>query len=90
VIFKALSTLNEELPEERRLALSASTVLFGVSAEVDSLSLVSLVVDIEAGLAERFGKDIALTDERAMSEAVLPFTSVGTLRDYALMLANEG
>ena len=89
LILNALINLNEELAPEQQIEVRPTTVLFGVDAEIDSLSLVSLVVDIEAALYSKLGLDIALVDDRAMDREVLPFTSVQTLRDYIVELANE-
>lgn len=88
VILGALENLNEELPTDRKIKVSPETILFGVNAELDSLSLVSLVVEVESAVNTKFGLDLTLADERAMSRPVLPFTSVQTLRDYVLELAN--
>ena len=89
MILNALGTLNEELPPEQQIEVRSTTVLFGVDAEIDSLALVSLVVDVESELHSRLGLDIALVDDRAMNRDVLPFTNVQTLRDYIVELAAE-
>jgi hypothetical protein len=47
---------------------------------------VSLVVEVETLLNNRHGIDVVLADERAMARDVLPFTNVGTLRDYIVEL----
>ncbi len=88
LVLTALVALNDELPEEDRVAVSADTVLFGVDAEIDSLSLVSVIVDVETALNDA-GMDVSLTDDRAMSRAVSPFTDVRALTAYILELADE-
>jgi len=88
VIYDALRNLNEELSEDQRVEVSADTVLFGLNSDLDSLSLVSVVVDIESGLSS-IGLNISLTDERAMSQDVLPFSTVTTLKEYILEVGNE-
>lgn len=89
LILAAVGNLNDELPDDRKIDVSPSTVLFGVDSDIDSLSLVSIVVDLEAALYDKLGLDIALADERAMDREVLPFTSVQTLKAYILELAGE-
>lgn len=84
----ALVALNDELPEDEQVAVSADTVLFGVDAEIDSLSLVSVIVDVETSLND-IGMDVSLTDDRAMGRAISPFTDVRALTTYILELANE-
>ena len=88
LIFDALNNLNEELSEGQQIEVSADTVLFGLNAELDSLSLVSVVVDIENSLSN-IGLDISLTDEQAMNQDIPPFSSVQTLTKYILEMGNE-
>lgn len=82
IIYRALRSLNEELGEDKRVALAPDTRLFGPDASLDSLSLVSVIVDVEAGVADAFGKAVSLTDDRAMSQPVSPFSDVSTLAAY--------
>lgn len=89
IILEALTNLNEELPDDKQVNVDLSTVLFGVKAELDSLSLVSVVVEVESAVNNKLGVGISLTDDRAMSQDVMPFTSGVTLRDYILETANE-
>jgi acyl carrier protein len=87
LIFGALRALNEELGEDGQIALSTQTALFGIDAAIDSLALVSLIVDVESAVSERLGREITLTDDRAMSREVMPFASVGTLSEYIVELS---
>jgi acyl carrier protein len=89
VILRALANLNEELPDDKQVKVDLSTVLFGVNAELDSLSLVAVVVEIETTVNSDLDLEISLTDDRAMSQEVVPFTTGETLRDYIMSLANE-
>ncbi len=89
IIFKGLNALNDDLDADKKIKVCSTTPLFGVKAEIDSLSLVSLIVDIETELNSDFNMSISLTDDRAMTRAQSPFESVETLRDYILELAQE-
>jgi acyl carrier protein len=89
IIIKAFEALNDELPDENRVEVTLATPLFGTDATIDSLALVSLIVDVESALSERLGRPVVLTDDRAMGRAVVPFTSVQTLADYAVELGKE-
>lgn len=89
IIFKALNALNEELPPGERVDVSVNTPLFGKDAKIESLSLVSLIVDVEGELNSDYSLDISLTDDRAMTRAVSPFTNVQALKDYILELSEE-
>lgn len=89
LILAALENLNAELDDARKIRIHPGTPLFGVAAEIDSLALVSLIVDIETALNSEHNCDISLTDDRAMARAESPFTDVPALKTYILELANE-
>ena len=89
IILAAVETLNEELPPASRVSPSESLALFGPDADLDSLSLVSVIIDVETALTLRFDDPVALTDDRAMSRDVSPFTDVSALADYILELLSE-
>lgn len=89
LVLSAVQALNEERPADERFELSEHTLLFGDGAELDSLSLVSVIVDIETAVTDQLGEPITLTDNRAMSRVVSPFTHVGALVDYIFELLSE-
>lgn len=60
------------------------TRLFGPSGALDSLGLVSVLVEIEQRVADAEGRAVSLMDDRAMSQASSPFRTVATLADYLL------
>lgn len=65
-------------------SIDADTVLFGPSGLLDSMGLVTLIVEVEQALADRFGLTVTLADDRAMSQRNSPFRSVGALASYIL------
>jgi acyl carrier protein len=89
IVFDALESLNQELDESARVTVGPTTPLFGPDAQLDSLSLVSVIVDVETALTLRWDAPISLTDDRAMSREISPFDDVGTLTDYILELLRE-
>jgi len=89
IIFGALEALNAERAPDEQLAISADTRLFGPDAVLDSLSLVSVMVDVETMASDEFGRAISLTDDRAMSQTPVPFTSVRALSAYIEELLGE-
>ena len=82
IIYRALRSLNEELEEGKRVALAPDTKLFGPEASLDSLSLVSIIVDVESAVADEMGRVVSLTDDKAMTQEVSPFSDVTTLANY--------
>jgi acyl carrier protein len=69
--------------------LDETTPLFGRGSALDSLGLVTMVVDLEGRLADQYGISVSIVDERAMSERHSPFRSVGALGDYLVVLLDE-
>lgn len=63
--------------------IGADTRLFGKDGLLDSMALVSLVMSLEQEIAERFGAEIALADEKALSQKHSPFRTIGSLVSYA-------
>jgi len=84
IILDALATINEERTPEERFAVGPDTLLFGPDAPLDSLALVSVIVDVEQGVSDAAGVQVSLTDDRAMSQEISPFTDVQTLTSYVL------
>jgi acyl carrier protein len=89
IILAALADVNDEQPDDEKFEVAPGTALFGPDAEIDSLSLVSLIVDVETALNVDFDLPVSLTDDRAMTREVSPFTDVQALKDYILELAAE-
>ncbi len=65
------------------------TLLFGRDGLFDSVALVSFILDVEEGVRQACGVNIALADERAMSQTRSPFRRVSSLADYAVQLVAE-
>jgi len=63
--------------------------LFGPSGALDSLGLVSVVVELEQTLSDRIGSEVSLMNDRAMSQTRSPFRTIGSLADYALARISE-
>lgn len=83
-IHQALQTLNEERGPADQIVIGPDTCLFGERSALDSLSLVSVIVDLETLVSDRFGRSISLTDDQAMSRDPVPFTDVQALKSYIL------
>lgn len=82
LVIKQLDELNETLPNEQQFVADKNTVLFGNNSNIDSLSLVSVIVDLETVFSDEYGQDISLTDDRAMTREISPFTNVQNLAEY--------
>lgn len=89
IIFAALESLREEMGEDFEVEIGPDTPLFGPNATLDSLALVSVIVDVEGDVSMELGRGISLTDDRAMSQEVSPFDNVQTLLNYIMLLVDE-
>ncbi|MFD2670598.1 hypothetical protein [Marinicrinis sediminis] len=82
LVYAAIEELNAQWPDEKKLACTRDTVLFGGNEGLDSLELVHLIVTVEMKVEEETQQTITLADEKAMSLRNSPFRSIGTLIDY--------
>lgn len=62
--------------------LTVETCLFGPSGLLDSLGLVSVLVELEQKLSDACGRPVSLMDDKAMSETSSPFRTIGSLAEY--------
>lgn len=88
-----LSTLNDvvaTLPDDQKFTPDENTKLFGAGSTIDSLTLVSFIVELESVFSAKHNIDIVLTDDRAMTREKSPFDSVQDLSEYIYEIANEG
>jgi hypothetical protein len=71
-------------------AVGEETTLVGPGAAVDSVGLVSLIVDVEQRLEADHGVSVTLASDRAMSQRSSPFRTAGILADHILVTEREG
>ncbi|NTU77967.1 MAG: hypothetical protein HGA45_00955 [Chloroflexales bacterium] len=70
--------------------IDEATVLVGDDAVLDSLGVVSLIVEIEQRLEMDHSIAVTLASDRAMSQRNSPFRTVGVLGDYISATIKEG
>lgn len=85
---EAVDTFNA-VHGEKQLTFALETPLFGVDAPLDSLDLVMFLVEVEGRLADRFGMERPLSDDRAMSQQRSPFRTMASLSEYILSLGTD-
>lgn len=81
LVLHAMVQVNLARNPESRLTIGPDAPLFGAGSPLDSLGLVSLLIDIEEALQDR-GHVITLSDARALSQTRSPFQSVQALVSY--------
>jgi len=71
-------------------AVEEQTVIIGPGAPIDSIGVVSLIVDIEQRLEMDFQVSVTLASDKAMSQKNSPFRTAGVLADHVLATEKEG
>jgi acyl carrier protein len=89
IIIENVKNLVDTYPENQRFNVDENTILFGLKSEIDSLSLVSVIVDLETEFYDSFNIEISLTDDRAMTREVSPYDNISVLADYIVELVAE-
>jgi acyl carrier protein len=74
----ALGEKGREVPKD----LGPDTEIFGRGGLLDSLGLVTMIMEIESRLEEEHGVSVVLASDRAMSRRTSPFRSMGAVIEY--------
>ena len=86
-VLAVLIQLAEETLPDRRIG--AEDALLGPDAQMDSMELVSYVVDVQEVAFERWQRDIVLADERALSRTRSPFRTLAALAELVVERLHE-
>jgi acyl carrier protein len=70
-------------------ALTEDTVLVGKDAVLDSLGVVSLIVEVEQRVESDHNASVTLANDKAMSARNSPFRTVGVLTDHLVAMVAE-
>lgn len=89
LIISILKEFIEENDIEFTGELKNETRLIGSSGFLDSMDLVSLIVEIEEGISDKFSLDIELANDSAMSSRTSPFVNISILSDYIVKIAEQ-
>lgn len=86
IVIQQAKELNEELTNKIPLEQGADAPLFGGDGVLDSIALVTLIVAVEQAIEDEFDTALTIADEKAMSQKVSPFRTVGALSAYVQKL----
>ena len=89
VILAALKAHFDEVNETVDLSEGENIKLFGGGGLLDSIGLVTFIVEVEERLEDEFDVSVVLADEKAMSRRTSPFSRVSYLVDYIFELLNQ-
>lgn len=70
-------------------AVNVDTVIVGPGAVIDSIGVVSLIVDIEQRLEMEHQVSVTLANDRAMSQRNSPFRTPAVLAEHILATERE-
>lgn len=88
IVLGAIRITNAARPESSQLTLSPDAALFGPGSPLDSLGLLTLLLDIEEDM-QHAGCRVRLSDDRAMSQTRSPFRTVASLVEYIARIARD-
>jgi acyl carrier protein len=88
-IYAAIRRINELRRPEGQLPCREETVLYGSNGSLNSLDLVSLILDVEEAINAQAGTQVVLADAHAMSQKRNPFRDVQSLADYVMTRLEE-
>jgi len=81
VVMAAVDRLNLQLPPDQQVDKASATPLAG-SSNLESLSLVILISEVENGIEEAFDMELALTEEEELLNADGPLRTLGSLTSF--------
>jgi acyl carrier protein len=87
-VYRAVDELNKQLPKGISVNKAPDAVLYGKTGKLESIDVVTLIMEVEDQIKAEFGRSITIADDRAMSLENSPFLTVGTLTDYVAELLN--
>src|SRR6266404_6733162 len=81
-VFNAVDELNTQLPAGVSVEKSLDAPVYGAGGKLESLDIVTLIMEVEEKINAEFGTDITIADENLLSKQKSPFSTIGTLIDY--------
>ena len=89
IIAQALGDLDDEYGLVELNEPYDEISLYGEGGSLDSLGLVALPVDLEERILLHLGHTVLIVSEKAVSQKVSPFLTVGSLAEYIQRLIIE-
>jgi acyl carrier protein len=81
-VANSIAHINQQLPSDKQISSDLSTKITGPGSDLDSLSLINLVIDIEEKIATSMGRRISILDKGIMSEENKSINTLGELIDW--------
>jgi hypothetical protein len=87
LVYSACDTLNRDLPDEDKIVKSKETILHGDGASVDSLTIINLMLEVEAQVEKESGKRVSLMNADAFNRG--DFATIESFSRYVSKQANQ-
>ncbi|NMM29064.1 MAG: hypothetical protein HHJ12_17735 [Glaciimonas sp.] len=82
ILIEAIKTQDPFLDNPVDLSLGRDAELYSDSGQLDSLSLVTIIADLEQQLYKSYGVKVRLANERDLSIENSPFNTFGRMLDF--------
>ena len=79
IVDDAIEEINQEMDASGAIGLLPSFELLSSNSNIDSLTLVRLLISVERIIEEKTGKSVVVVDESAFESEESPFSTVGSL-----------
>jgi hypothetical protein len=89
VVQECIENINETLSNKIDLSNLDHVEIYGPNGVIDSIALISLIVDIEYQIEEKFNHSLILANEKSMSQKNSPFSNLNALTSYIEILLKE-
>jgi acyl carrier protein len=90
IVMKSLRDVIEQTGAEIPAEINEDTVIVGAGAVLDSIEVVSLIVEVEQHLEMEHDVSVTLASDKAMSQRTSPFRTVRVLADHVCAVIQEG
>ena len=87
IVLELVAEINGEC--EDKFEISEDLILVGENGVLDSMDLVSLIINIEEKLADELDLSITIASDQAFSRKKSPFFNVNSLVDFIIELSEE-
>jgi acyl carrier protein len=89
IVFEVVSLYASENGIVQLKNPTLKTVLFGMDSFLDSIGLVTIIVEVESKIFEDLNINVSLSDEKAMSQTHSPFKTIESLTTYIVNSLTE-
>jgi acyl carrier protein len=89
LVYGVIDGINSQSSKKKKIEKEAGFQLYGDGGNLDSMDLVGLIVDVEQKISKSFGVNVALANEKSLSQTNSPFRSVGSLIEFVVALLGD-